>query len=202
MAQLQQEPEREVVIYKIEGEPLGISIKGVQAVASSWRGPGYRDGPGVTVRFFKHSYPGGKEHDLPILISEVKEGSAMARSRKCFVGDEVLAVEDEPLADLEHSEASALLRNAAGSMRVRLRLRFFPAGEGERVDRRPSNGPFHNEPRRCHLPSPRLYSSCLIYTARHRILADYLRSGDVIPLDERSTEWHQVRLTSWAKSLS
>jgi hypothetical protein len=29
VAQLQQEPEREVVIYKNEDEPLGISIKGV-----------------------------------------------------------------------------------------------------------------------------------------------------------------------------
>lgn len=35
MAQLQQEPEREVVIYKNEGEPLGISIKGVWVLGSS-----------------------------------------------------------------------------------------------------------------------------------------------------------------------
>lgn len=97
----------------------------------------------------------------------------MARSRKCFVGDEVLAVEDEPLADLEHSEASALLRSAAGSMRVRLRLRFFPAGEGERIDRRSSNAlffpltmsPVVARQKRVTCPSPRLYSPRLIYSA-------------------------------------
>ena len=53
----------------------------------------------------------------------------MALSRKCFVGDEILAVEGESLEDMEHYEASETLREAAESMRVQLRLRLFPAGE-------------------------------------------------------------------------
>lgn len=72
---------------------------------------------------------GGKEHGLPIIISEIKEGGPLDRGKGCFVGDEIIEVDGIGIGALEHRDAGNLLRSLVNSMRVHLRVRFFPAGK-------------------------------------------------------------------------
>jgi len=81
--------EREVVIYKRSGDPLGISIRG------------------------------GAEHNLPILLSDIAEGGPAASTRGFFVGDEVLAVSSARWeCGLQGAKTDSLLRGVGGNRRV------------------------------------------------------------------------------------
>eukprot|EP00730_Choanoeca_flexa_P014446 TRINITY_DN6322_c0_g1_i1.p1 TRINITY_DN6322_c0_g1~~TRINITY_DN6322_c0_g1_i1.p1 ORF type:complete len:529 (+),score=93.40 TRINITY_DN6322_c0_g1_i1:36-1622(+) len=91
------ESSREVTIYKQAGEALGISIRG------------------------------GLEHDLPILISEIKEGSPTDRSCACYVGDAIEEIQDYKIKDLAHDLAANVIRSTRDATAVRLKLRFFSA---------------------------------------------------------------------------
>ena len=57
------------------------------------------------------SITGGREHGVPILISEIHGNGPAARSGELYVGDAILAVNGIDLKDAQHSEAVETLSN-------------------------------------------------------------------------------------------
>lgn len=57
------------------------------------------------------SITGGKEHGIPILISEVHFGSAASRTGAIYVGDAILSVNGVDLRQAKHQEAASILSN-------------------------------------------------------------------------------------------
>lgn len=55
------------------------------------------------------SITGGKEHGLPILISEIHEGGPAWRSGQLYVGDSILGVNKHDLRDIKHGQAVQIL---------------------------------------------------------------------------------------------
>lgn len=55
------------------------------------------------------SITGGKEHGVPIIISELHSGQAAERSGNLFVGDAILSVNGKSLNNLKHSQAVKVL---------------------------------------------------------------------------------------------
>ncbi|KAK0156463.1 Golgi-associated PDZ and coiled-coil motif-containing protein [Merluccius polli] len=79
-------PIRKVLLAKEDNEGLGISITG------------------------------GKEHGVPILISEIHPGQPAERCRGLHVGDAVLAVNSINLRDAKHKEAVTILSQQRGEI--------------------------------------------------------------------------------------
>lgn len=63
-----------------------------------------REGLGISIT-------GGREHGVPILISEIHSNGPAARSGQLYVGDAILAVNDIDLKETIHSEAVEILSN-------------------------------------------------------------------------------------------
>ena len=76
---------RQVEIKKLPSEGLGISITG------------------------------GKEHGIPIIISEVHPGSPAQKSGCLYVGDAILSVNGTDLQDLKHNDAVRILSSQPGN---------------------------------------------------------------------------------------
>lgn len=55
------------------------------------------------------SITGGKEHGLPILISEIHEDGPAWRTGQLYVGDSILAVNKHDLRDTKHKDAVQIL---------------------------------------------------------------------------------------------
>ncbi len=68
---------------------------------------------------------GGKEHGVPILISEIHPTQPAERCGGLHVGDAILAVNNINLRDAKHKEAVTIL-----SQQVETRTVQFAAGEG------------------------------------------------------------------------
>ncbi|XP_074649464.1 Golgi-associated PDZ and coiled-coil motif-containing protein-like isoform X2 [Tubulanus polymorphus] len=64
------------------------------------------------------SITGGKEHGVPILISEVHEGQPAYRCNALFVGDAILAVNGIDLRNVKHSEAVQILSQQQGEIQL------------------------------------------------------------------------------------
>jgi len=79
---------RRVVVYKSHNEGLGISITG------------------------------GKEHGVPILVSEVHPHMAAWRSGQLFVGDAILSVNEVDIRNVPHDEAVEVLSRQDGSVEL------------------------------------------------------------------------------------
>ena len=58
------------------------------------------------------SITGGKEHGLPILISEIYEDGPAWRCGQLYVGDSIIAVNRHDLRDIKHAEAVQILSSA------------------------------------------------------------------------------------------
>ncbi|EGD81694.1 hypothetical protein PTSG_02407 [Salpingoeca rosetta] len=97
------EKPREVVIHKSPGETLGMSIKG------------------------------GKEHRLPILLSQIREGGPVDFSKACFVGDEILEVNGVSIRHVTQDEAIDIIQATYPLSEVRLVLRFYLAAHHQLV---------------------------------------------------------------------
>ena len=52
---------------------------------------------------------GGKEHGVPILISEIHEGQPADRCKALFIGDAILSVNTIDLRHAKHAEAVQIL---------------------------------------------------------------------------------------------
>lgn len=63
-----------------------------------------REGLGISIT-------GGKEHGVPILVSEIHKDGPAFRSQALFVGDAILEVNDISLKDAKHAEAVQILSN-------------------------------------------------------------------------------------------
>jgi hypothetical protein len=68
------------------------------------RREGTREGLGISIT-------GGRDHGVPILISEIHEDGPAARSEQLYVGDAILAVNDVDLKDVSHTQAVEVLSN-------------------------------------------------------------------------------------------
>ncbi|CAF1234866.1 unnamed protein product [Rotaria magnacalcarata] len=62
------------------------------------------------------SITGGKEHGLPILISEIHDDGPAWRCGKLYVGDSILAVNKQDLRDVKHREAVQILSSVKGDI--------------------------------------------------------------------------------------
>lgn len=62
------------------------------------------------------SITGGRDHGVPILISEIHPGGIVERVGGLYVGDALLSVNDASLRDVKHSEAVQLLCQEINSM--------------------------------------------------------------------------------------
>lgn len=58
---------------------------------------------------FFSRFQGGKEHGVPILISDIHEGMPAQRCRGLYVGDAILSVNSINLLDVKHSDAVEIL---------------------------------------------------------------------------------------------
>ena len=63
---------------------------------------------------------GGKEHGLPIIISEVFPDSSVSRSGKISAGDVILAVNGDSFHDFSHNDAVRYLSSLRGTIRFEL----------------------------------------------------------------------------------
>ena len=54
---------------------------------------------------------GGKEHGVPILISEIHEGQPAHRCKGLYIGDAILSVNGIDLRNAKHAEAVQILSN-------------------------------------------------------------------------------------------
>ncbi|CAF1266902.1 unnamed protein product [Adineta ricciae] len=62
------------------------------------------------------SITGGKEHGLPILISEIHEDGPAWRCGQLYVGDSILAVNKQDLRDTKHRDAVQILSSVKGDI--------------------------------------------------------------------------------------
>ena len=52
---------------------------------------------------------GGKEHGVPIIISQIHPNTAAARTGALYVGDAILSVNSIDLRDAKHADAAYIL---------------------------------------------------------------------------------------------
>lgn len=90
---------RRILLPKDPSEGLGISI----TVPFLLPRPHRPSAHGVLVE------QGGKEHGVPILVSEIHPGQPAERCGKLFVGDAILSVNGTDLRAAKHAEAVAVL---------------------------------------------------------------------------------------------
>jgi C-terminal processing protease CtpA/Prc len=57
----------------------------------------------------KSVFKGGKEHGVPILISEIHEGQPADRCQALYVGDAILSVNNIDLRNAKHAEGVKIL---------------------------------------------------------------------------------------------
>jgi hypothetical protein len=68
---------------------------------------GMREGLGLSIT-------GGKEHGVPILISEIDANGPADRTMSLYVGDAILEVNDVDLRNVKHAQAVEILSNLVG----------------------------------------------------------------------------------------
>ncbi|XP_022100427.1 Golgi-associated PDZ and coiled-coil motif-containing protein-like [Acanthaster planci] len=68
------------------------------------------------------SITGGKEHGVPILISEIHEGLPADRSQGLYVGDAILSVNGINLRDAKHAEAVEILSRQNGEISMEVQF--------------------------------------------------------------------------------
>ncbi|KAG1659631.1 Golgi-associated PDZ and coiled-coil motif-containing protein [Nymphon striatum] len=78
------------------------------------------------------SITGGKEHGVPILISEIHEGMPASRSECLYVGDAIISVNGIDLRGAKHGEAVQILSTVVGE--VTLEVVFVSPDEDSDVD--------------------------------------------------------------------
>lgn len=61
--------------------------------------------------FSRFVFQGGKEHGVPILISEIHEGQPAHRCKGLYIGDAILSVNGIDLRNAKHAEAVQILSN-------------------------------------------------------------------------------------------
>ncbi|GFR72238.1 Golgi-associated PDZ and coiled-coil motif-containing protein-like [Elysia marginata] len=83
--------------------------------------------------------PGGKEHGVPILISEIHEGQPAERCGQLYVGDAILSVNGIDLRNAKHGEAVTILSQQQGEISLNV---MFVAPDEESDD---DNNEFEDE---------------------------------------------------------
>merc|ERR1712192_131072 len=64
---------------------------------------------------------GGREHNLPIIISEIFPGTAVARSNRINAGDIILSVNGESFSEINHQDAASFLGSLRGQIILELK---------------------------------------------------------------------------------
>jgi len=64
---------------------------------------------------------GGREHNLPIIISEIFPGTAVARSNRINAGDIILSVNGESFSEINHQDAVGFLGSLRGQIILELK---------------------------------------------------------------------------------
>lgn len=64
---------------------------------------------------------GGREHNLPIIISEIFPGTAVARSNRINAGDIILSVNGESFSEINHQDAVTFLGSLRGQIILELK---------------------------------------------------------------------------------
>ncbi|XP_049866167.1 Golgi-associated PDZ and coiled-coil motif-containing protein-like isoform X2 [Pectinophora gossypiella] len=77
------------------------------------------------------SITGGREHGVPILISELEAGGPAALTGELFVGDAIFAINDHDLTQACHKEAVQALQSVKGD--CQLCVQFIATDDDERL---------------------------------------------------------------------
>ncbi|XP_071818849.1 Golgi-associated PDZ and coiled-coil motif-containing protein-like isoform X3 [Apostichopus japonicus] len=91
------------------GHEAAINSRGVGDVRRVILSKDPEEGLGISIT-------GGKEHGVPILISDIHEGMPAQRCRGLYVGDAILAVNGINLLDVKHSDAVDILSQQSGDI--------------------------------------------------------------------------------------
>lgn len=91
------------------GHEAAINSRGVGDVRRVILSKDPEEGLGISIT-------GGKEHGVPILISDIHEGMPAQRCRGLYVGDAILAVNSINLLDVKHSDAVEILSQQTGDI--------------------------------------------------------------------------------------
>ncbi|GIY09681.1 golgi-associated PDZ and coiled-coil motif-containing protein [Caerostris darwini] len=99
------------------------------------------------------SITGGREHAVPIVISEIFPQLPAWRCGKLFVGDAILSVNGIDLRELRHMEAAQILSSQQGEVKLEV---VFVAPDDEWTEETENgdfkfNYPFYNYHTTCHL---------------------------------------------------
>lgn len=88
------------------------------------------------------SITGGKEHGIPVIVSEVHTGSPAFKSGSLYVGDAILSVNGIDLREVKHNEAASILTQQQGNCMMEV-LFVYPEEEvTSQLDHREEKYPF------------------------------------------------------------
>ena len=63
-------------------------------------------------------FQGGKEHGVPILVSEIHEGMPAAKCTDLYIGDAILSVNGRDLRGATHAQAVHILSRVYGEIQM------------------------------------------------------------------------------------
>lgn len=81
------------------------------------------------VLFFCRGAQGGREHGVPILISELEPNGPAAMSDQLYIGDAILSVNDRDLRQSCHRDAVDILQQQTGD--CTLQVQYIAADDSD-----------------------------------------------------------------------
>ncbi|GFY76183.1 golgi-associated PDZ and coiled-coil motif-containing protein [Trichonephila inaurata madagascariensis] len=124
------------------------------------------------------SITGGREHAVPIVISEIHPDLPAWRSEKLYIGDAILSVNGIDLRNMRHMEAAQVLSNQQGEIKLEV---VFVAPD-EEWNGEPNSGDFQ-----FNYPFYNYHTTCNLSRFLNRNMTD--RGSDPIePLELNNTE--------------
>ncbi|GFT92706.1 golgi-associated PDZ and coiled-coil motif-containing protein [Nephila pilipes] len=124
------------------------------------------------------SITGGREHAVPIVISEIHPNLPAWRSGKLYIGDAILSVNGIDLRNMRHMEAAQVLSNQQGEIKLEV---VFVAPD-EEWNGEPNNGDFQ-----FNYPFYNYHATCNISRYLNKNMTDK-GSDPIEPLELNSTE--------------
>ena len=74
----------------------------------------------IVINFLRFLTKGGKEHGVPIIISEIHDNMPAQRCGEVYVGDAILSVNGTDLKEATHKEAVHVLSRVHGDIAMEL----------------------------------------------------------------------------------
>lgn len=72
----------------------------------------------ISIAYLVFFFKGGKEHGVPILVSEIHEGMPAAKCTDLYIGDAILSVNGRDLRSVTHAQAVNVLSRVYGEIQM------------------------------------------------------------------------------------